>query len=127
MAKSDDFEQAANMLGKMAGAAILSKLKDLKIDVDWSGDSDKGWWSGDWGTPQWSGEDFDRITLAGPDNVEFITSDLMSVTVDGDGAAAQSVRFKVVDGSLRIGRAAGDWPFGEGRPASDGGVNIKVV
>ena len=123
MSKIDNFEQAANMFGKMAGAAIMSKLKDIKIDAKWNSD---GEWAKDWGSPQYSGEHFERITVAGPDNVEFITSDLMSVTVEGDDEAAKSVRFKVVDGSLRIGRDKGEWPFGQDRSASHGAVTIKV-
>lgn len=48
---------------------------------DESGGSDEGWSS------KWSGEPFDRITLAGPDNISFTTEGEHAVSASGDDKA----------------------------------------
>ncbi len=44
----------------------------------------------------------DEIVLLGPDRVEVTSGDKLAITVDGDPAAAEHMRFSLKDGSLAI-------------------------
>ncbi|MEZ5710179.1 MAG: head GIN domain-containing protein [Blastomonas sp.] len=101
----------------MAGTAMLSacgglsKAEEMVIGGD---DADKG-------ETSWSGEAFDRIVLAGPDNLEFTVADSHAVTASGDAKALEQLRFRVKDGELRIARKKGSWSLGD-----DGKATIRV-
>jgi len=51
----------------------------------------------------------EEVALVGPDNVSITEGAQFTVTVDGDAAAAQRLRFKLEDGTLGIMRENGDW------------------
>ncbi len=68
--------------------------------------------SGDWAS-SWSGEPFDRITLAGPDNLTFVTQGEHAVSATGDAKALEALQFKVRNGELRIRRKSSNWSFGD--------------
>lgn len=82
---------------------------------DESGGSDEGW------SEKWSGEPFDRITLAGPDNITFTTQGEHAVSASGDEKALEKLQFRVRDGELRIRRKKSTFSFGDA-----GEANIKV-
>ena len=54
-----------------------------------------------------SGDAPSRIMIAGPDDVVITEGEAWAVTVDGDGGAAEAVRFKHDDDRLTIGRESG--------------------
>lgn len=70
------------------------------------------------GTAEWQGEAFDRIVLSGPDNLEFTTGGSHAVEATGDADVLEKLRFKVVDGELRIGRKKEGWSIGDSGAAT---------
>jgi Putative auto-transporter adhesin, head GIN domain len=67
-------------------------------------------------------EKFAAINVAGPDNVMFATGDSWSIKAEGNSKAVATLRFKVKDGALYIGREKGSW-YGESGKA----VTITVT
>lgn len=47
---------------------------------------------------------FEGLTLAGPDNVIFTTSDSFSIRAEGDSDAVGRLRYKITNGQIKIGR-----------------------
>ncbi|QJB70068.1 head GIN domain-containing protein [Parasphingorhabdus halotolerans] len=47
---------------------------------------------------------FEGISLAGPDNVVFTTSDNYSIRAEGDADVVERLRYELQDGNLKIGR-----------------------
>lgn len=93
------------------GACNMADSAEVTIDADVADSGNKGWSS------SWSGEPFDRITLAGPDNLTFVTEGKHAVTATGDAKALEKLQFKVKDGELRIRRKSG-WGFGDSGEAT---------
>lgn len=48
--------------------------------------------------------EFEGVTLAGPDNVIFTTGSEFSIRAEGDADALEQLRYKITDGTLKIGR-----------------------
>lgn len=46
----------------------------------------------------------DSIALVGPDDVVITEGDALDIAIDGDSEATESMRFKIDDGELKIGR-----------------------
>ncbi len=81
-------------------------------DSDSEGSSSEGWAS------SWSGEPFARITLAGPDNLTFVTHGEHAVSATGDSEAIEKLQYKVRDGELRIRRKSSNWGMGSSGEAT---------
>lgn len=96
----------------LAGIAAISacSLAD-SAEITFEGDSaesgSEGW------ADSWSGEPFDRITLAGPDNLVFVTEGKHAVSATGDAKALETLQYKVKDGELRIRRKRSNWSYSE--------------
>lgn len=93
----------------LAGTALLAACNmtgngQLLIETDDSSDED---WSS-----KWSGEPFDTITLAGPDNLTFVAGGDHAVSASGDVKALETLQFKVQDGELRIRRKSSGLSMG---------------
>ena len=65
---------------------------------------------------------FTELEASGPDNIVFVTGDTFSVKATGDAEALKNLRYRVKDGSIRIGRVK-ERIFGSGRK----GVTITVT
>lgn len=48
--------------------------------------------------------EFEGVTLAGPDNVIFTTSDSFSIRAEGDSDVVDQLRYKISSGQIKIGR-----------------------
>ena len=97
----------------VAGCNLVDGAEVLIEDE--SGGSDEGWSS------KWSGEPFDRITLAGPDNISLTTEGEHAVSASGDDKALERLQFRVRDGELRIRRKKSTFSFGD-----SGEADIKI-
>lgn len=97
----------------LAGCTLVDGAEMLIEDE--SGESNEGWSS------QWSGEPFDRITLAGPDNLSFTTEGEHAVSATGDAKALEKLQYRVRDGELRIRCKKSTFSFGD-----SGEANIKI-
>lgn len=96
----------------LTGAYNMSGATEFSFDSDGEeareeGSSSEGWAS------SWSGEPFDRITLAGPDDLTFVTEGEHAVSATGDAEALKALQYKVRDGELRIRRKPSNWSFGD--------------
>lgn len=94
----------------LAGCNMIDGAEALIEDE--AGGSDEGW------SAKWSGEPFDRITLAGPDNIDFTTESEHAVSATGDAKALEKLQFRVRDGELRIRRKSSSWGFGNSGEAT---------
>ena len=65
---------------------------------------------------------FTELEASGPDNIVFVTGDAFSVKAIGDAEALKNLRYRVKDGTIRIGRVK-ERIFGSGRK----GVTITVT
>jgi hypothetical protein len=91
----------------MLGACNITDAAEITFDSDEGGSSSEGWSS------SWSGEPFDRITLAGPDSLTFVTEGKHAVSATGDAKALEKLQYKVRDGELRIRRKSSNWSMGD--------------
>lgn len=57
-------------------------------------------------------EAFNGVRALGPDNILFVTGDSFSIKAEGNAEAAATLRYKIQDGAIVIGREKGSW-FGE--------------
>lgn len=89
------------------GACSMADSAERLIEGE-SDSADSGEWSS-----SWSGEPFDRITLAGPDNLTFVTEGKHAVSATGDAKALEALQFKVRNGELRIRRKSSNWSFSD--------------
>ncbi|MVZ97672.1 DUF2807 domain-containing protein [Sphingorhabdus sp. IMCC26285] len=60
---------------------------------------------------------FTEIEGAGPDNIIYVVGDTFSIKAEGSAEALATLRYKLDDGSLRIGRTKGKW-FGDSAQAA---------
>ncbi|WP_226016176.1 head GIN domain-containing protein [Novosphingobium sp. FKTRR1] len=67
-----------------------------------------------------SGNAAPEITLLGPDNVHVVTGERLAISVDGDPAVKDRLRFVLRDGKLGIGRKDNAW-------SSDAVANVTVT
>lgn len=104
-----NWKHAAVLVAGVAiiGACNMTDAAEITFDSEAEGSS-----SGDWAS-SWSGEPFDRITLAGPDNLTFVTEGKHAVSATGDAKALENLQYKVRDGELRIRRKSSNWSFGD--------------
>ena len=65
---------------------------------------------------------FTELEASGPDDIVFVTGDTFSISATGDAEAIKNLRYKVKDGSIRIGRVK-EKIFGNRRK----GVTITVT
>ncbi len=65
---------------------------------------------------------FTELEASGPDNIVFVTGDTFSVKASGDAEALKNLRYRVKDGTIRIGRVK-EKIFGGDRK----GVTITVT
>ena len=89
------------------GACNMTDAAEFTFDTDAKGSGGEGWAS------SWSGEPFDRITLAGPDSLTFVTDGKHAVSATGDADALEQLQYKVRDGELRIRRKSSRWSLGD--------------
>lgn len=63
------------------------------------------------GSAETSLEEFDGLTLAGPDNIIFTTGPEFSIRAEGNADTLEQLRYKITDGQLKIGRenSGGIW------------------
>jgi Putative auto-transporter adhesin, head GIN domain len=52
---------------------------------------------------------FTAIEASGPDNIVLVTGDSFSIKAEGNAEAIKTLRFKIVDGTVEIGRTKGKW------------------
>lgn len=57
-------------------------------------------------------EAFSAAKALGPDNIVFVTGDTFTIKAEGNAKALASLRYKIEDGAIVIGREKGSW-FGE--------------
>lgn len=55
---------------------------------------------------------FTKVKALGPDNIIFVTGDAFSIKAEGNAKAIATLRYKVEDGAIIIGRTKGSW-FGD--------------
>lgn len=79
--------------------------------------------SGREGTRSVALEDFEEVSLSGPDHVVVTTGDEFAVRAEGDEAILEALEFEVRRGELRIKRENDSW-FGGG---PDGAATIHVT
>lgn len=96
---------------KMSDAAEFDFVADMEESVGEGAEGD-AWAS------NWSGEPFDRITLAGPDDLTFVTDEKHAVRATGDAKALKALQYKVQNGELRIRRKSSTWSFGDSGEAT---------
>lgn len=60
-------------------------------------------------------EAFSAVKALGPDNIVFITSDTFTIKADGNSKALATLRYKMDDGAIVIGRKNGNWFGDEGK------------
>lgn len=94
------------------GAWKMSDAAEVIFEGKAETSSSDGW------TNQWSGEPFDRITLAGPDDLTFVTDGTHAVRATGDAKALETLQYKVRKGELRIRRKSSGWSFGDSGDAT---------
>lgn len=94
---------AAALLGGCAMLAACNLIDRGERMIEGGSSSDEGWSS------TWSGEPFDTIMLAGPDNLTFVTSGDHAVSATGDAKALEELQYRVKDGELRIRRKSSSW------------------
>lgn len=90
----------------VAGCNMADGAENL-IDTVSNDESSEGWSS------SWQGEPFDRIKLAGPDDLAFTTGTDHAVKATGDAKALEKLQFRVVNGELRIRRKSSSWSLGD--------------
>ena len=61
---------------------------------------------------------FTEIEGVGPDNIIYVVGDTFSIKAEGNDEALATLRYKLDDGSLRIGRTKGTW-FGDSAKAAN--------
>jgi Putative auto-transporter adhesin, head GIN domain len=54
-------------------------------------------------------EAFTAIEAFGPDNIVLVTGDSFSIKAEGNAEAIKTLRFKIADGAIEIGRTKGKW------------------
>lgn len=86
----------------LAGAALVAGCDNMNIQI---GDSD--------GVPlaelDMSGDPPTELVLAGPDKVIITEGDALDITVSGDDAAVEAMRFNIDGDSLAISREKDSW------------------
>ncbi|MEM1132337.1 MAG: head GIN domain-containing protein [Pseudomonadota bacterium] len=70
-----------------------------------------------------TGENFDSIALAGPDDVVVVTGETPGWTVEGDAETVEKLRISVKDGVLKIRRTNNVLEWGTG----DGKATVRVT
>ncbi|MFM9935691.1 MAG: head GIN domain-containing protein [Novosphingobium sp.] len=68
-----------------------------------------------------SGPPPEQVALFGPDTVNIVQGERLTIQIDGDAAAKERLRFVLKDGKLSIGREG--WTLG----GSSGGAKIEVT
>jgi hypothetical protein len=58
---------------------------------------------------------FTAIEASGPDNIVLVTGDSFSIKAEGNAEAIKTLRFKVADGAIQIGRKNGKWRGDSGK------------
>lgn len=96
---------------KMSDAAEFDFVADMEESAGEGADGE-AWAS------SWSGQPFDRITLAGPDDLTFVTEGEHAVRATGDAKALKTLQYKVRNGELRIRRKSSGWSFGDSGDAT---------
>lgn len=65
---------------------------------------------------------FAKVKALGPDNIIFVTGDAFSIKAEGNAKAIATLRYKVEDGAIVIGRTKGSWFGDEGE-----GVTVTIT
>lgn len=65
---------------------------------------------------------FTEVKALGPDNIVFVTSDAFTIKAEGNAKAVATLRYKLEDGTIKIGRTKGNWFGDEGE-----GVTITIT
>ncbi len=65
---------------------------------------------------------FDKVKALGPDNIIFVTGDAFSIKAEGNAKAVATLRYKMEDNTILIGREKGKWFGDEGK-----GVTITIT
>lgn len=67
----------------------------------------------------------DEVTLLGPDRVRVTRGDSLAITIDGDAAIKDKLRFTLKDGKLGIARDS--WKSGDGTDQRGGVATVNVT
>jgi hypothetical protein len=65
---------------------------------------------------------FNSVKALGPDNIVFVTGDTFTIKAEGNAKAVATLRYKIDDNSIVIGRDKGNW-FGE----AGEGVTVTIT
>lgn len=65
---------------------------------------------------------FTEVKALGPDNIVFVTGDAFTIKAEGNAKAIATLRYKLEDGTIKIGRTKGNW-FGD----ESEGVTITIT
>lgn len=65
---------------------------------------------------------FTEVKALGPDNIVFATGDAFTIKAEGNAKAIATLRYKLEDGTIKIGRTKGNW-FGD----ESEGVTITIT
>jgi hypothetical protein len=60
---------------------------------------------------------FSKVEGVGPDNIVFVTGDAFTIKADGNVEAIETLRYKIENGAIVIGRIRGKW-FGDSAKAA---------
>ena len=99
------------------GETVSEAVKDIKA-TDGNGFADGKAVS----TAAATTDRFEAVKALGPDNIVFVTGDAFTIKAEGNAKAVATLRYKIEDDAIVIGRKKGNWFGEEGK-----GVTITIT
>ena len=99
------------------GESVSEAVKDIKA-TDGNGFADGKSVS----TAAATTDPFEQVKALGPDNIIFVTGDAFTIKAEGNAKAVATLRYKIEDDAIVIGREKGNWFGEEGK-----GVTVTIT
>lgn len=99
------------------GESVSEAVKDIKA-TDGNGFADGKSVS----TAAATTDPFEEVKALGPDNIVFVTGDAFTIKAEGNAKAIATLRYKIEDDAIIIGRKKGNWFGEEGK-----GVTVTIT
>ena len=99
------------------GESVSEAVKDIKA-TDGNGFADGKSVS----TAAATTDPFEEVKALGPDNIVFVTGDAFTIKAEGNAKAIATLRYKIEDDAIVIGRKKGNWFGEEGK-----GVTVTIT
>ncbi len=99
------------------GDSVSEAVKDIKA-TDGNGFADGKSIS----TAAATTDPFEAVKALGPDNIIFVTGDAFTIKAEGNAKAVATLRYKIEDDAIVIGRKKGNWFGEEGK-----GVTVTIT